>query len=87
MSRKYVPPTKKRKASQATHAPAKVPGGVSLPVAAETSVVYPVAAKTGTVPEAMDTVKYESLPRELRRMALLTALTMVIMVVLWLILR
>ncbi|MCL2149483.1 MAG: hypothetical protein FWH51_00920 [Dehalococcoidia bacterium] len=85
MARKYVTPKKKR---SHTVAPAHHKLPESAPLASpEISVAYSSAAKATPTPVAAESVKYESLPRELRRTALLTVITIAIMIVLWLIFR
>ena len=85
MTRKYVPP-KKKKNRQVTNINTRLPE--SAP--AEAEVVAVSAGTTKVAPAAItaaDAVKYGSLSKELLRVAVLSALTMAIIIVLWLILR
>lgn len=82
MTRKYTP-LKKKKNHQPAHTVAQV--STTPPVAAEISVSYATTAQSA--PAAVDAARYENLPRELRRVALFSAVALVIMIVLWLVLR
>ncbi len=90
MSRKYTPPPKKKKGrippTAAHHA--RTPGAAPAAAPAELSITRPpVAAARAAPAPGTEAVKYETLPSELRRVALLTAITIVILIVLWLIFR
>ena len=85
MTRKYTPP-KKKKSHQAVHT--RSPESAPSPVAKDISVVNASSDWENPAPAAaVDTVQYTSLPKELRRVALFSAVTLAIMIVLWLVLR
>ncbi len=96
MSRKYTPPSKKKKKgipqiarTQAAPTPA-APSAAATPVT-EFSMARPPqarpAAKAPPIDSAADAVKYASLPCELRRILLYTLAAIVLIVILWLIFR
>jgi len=91
MTRKYVPPKKKK---NRTVARSQIVESKQAPIAAaeftpsEFSVDYPAAAKSDRTPvTASGAVQYDSLPSELRRIALVSAITVAVMLVLWFIFR
>jgi hypothetical protein len=88
MTRKYTPPKKKRShpsASSQARTSGAAPTAVHTP---EISMARPAAAATSPLPATgSEAVKYENLPWELRRVALLSAITIVILIVSWLIFR
>ena len=90
MVRKYTQPKKKKSRRQSVvttrqEAPVTAPTATAT---AEYSVARPPVSRAGmSATPVSETVKYENLPSELRRVALLTAVTLAILVVSWLILR
>jgi|GEM_PF-2910933 len=90
MTRKYVPPKKKKShAARAHFASSAVPVADSPGYSAsEFSVAYPVVAKNeDSQLVGSGVATHNSLPAELRRIALVTALTLAVMLVLWAIFR
>jgi hypothetical protein len=88
VSRKYTPPKKKR-------SPSKLPvrsrvsqaAGMAGTPAVEYAAPRPAIRVSPATELASDSVKYASLPRELKRIGLLTAAALVILILLWLIFR
>ena len=93
MARKYTPPPKKKRSRPIPTMRPKVSEGAAAapaPTAAtiDYRAVHPLAPRIITaVTPASEAIKYENLPRELRRVALLTAACVVILIVAWLIFR
>ncbi len=89
MARKYTPPKKKKNRSPVA-ATVRATASQAAPAAVATqqfSIAHPPAAKAAAIPVPASTAKYENLPRELRRVAVLTVITITLLLILWLILR
>jgi len=90
MARKYTQPKKKKTRRQPVVA-TRQDAPVTAPTAAATaeySVARPPVSRAGMgATPVSEAIKYENLPSELRRVALLTIITLAILVVSWLILR
>jgi len=90
MSRKYVPPVKKRKSHSVTHTRDLVTEQTVPEVEPELTVSYAPAAKVTQAPvpvSAQEAVLHSSLPKELIRLGLLSALAIAIMIALYFIFR
>ncbi len=86
MARKYNPPQKKRRHPPVAAAQTRASALPAAVTTTEFSLAGSQAPKS-TPAVAAQVIKYETLPRELRRVGVLTAITIIILIILWLILR
>jgi len=89
MAHKYVPPKKKKHTSVAS-ARTKLPVQAPIDAAPEIAVSYATTAKAAPAPAPgiiPDNVLFSSLPKELIRLGVLSAVAIAIMVILYFILR